>query len=104
MVDVKFGNADISTLTSTKSLLSCFINDVNRMKFQVSSLLDNQRDQDQKISSMTDMIDRLTIENTRVRAEMRTLRDEHTEVLHQMFSFEKKNQDLARDNEHLRTL
>ena len=53
---------------------------------------------------MTDMIDRLTIENTRVRAEMRTLRDEHTEVLHQMFNFEKKNQDLARDNEHLRTL
>ena len=50
------------------------------------------------------MIDRLTTENTRMREEMRTLRDEHTEVLHQMFNFEKKNQDLARDNEHLRTL
>ena len=35
---------------------------------------------------------------------MRTLRDEHTEVLHQMFNFDKKNQKLARDNEHLRTL
>ena len=53
---------------------------------------------------MTDMIDRLTTENTRMREEMRTLRDEHTEVLHQMFNFEKKNQDLVRDNEHLRTL
>ena len=70
----------------------------------MSSLLDTQRDQDQKISSLTDIIDRLTSENAQVRAEMRVLRDEHTEVLNEMLNFERKNQDLARDNDHLRTL
>ena len=70
----------------------------------MSSLLDTQRDQDQKISSLTDIIDRLTSENAKVRAEMCVLRDEHTEVLNQMLNFERKNQDLTRDNDHLRTL
>ena len=34
------------------------------------------------------MVDRLTAENVKVNTDMHILRDEHTEVLHQMFNFE----------------
>ena len=35
---------------------------------------------------------------------MTILRDEHTEVLHQMFNFEQKNSTLLRENNHLRSV
>ena len=34
---------------------------------------------------------------------MKILRDEHTEVLHAMFSFEKRNQELVRENVDLKS-
>ena len=53
---------------------------------------------------MQSMIDRLTAENIKFNADMHILRDEHTEVLHQLFNFDKKNGDLLRENNHLRSV
>ena len=50
------------------------------------------------------MVDRLTAENIKVNTDMSILRDEHTEVLHQMFNFEQKNGNLLRENNHLRSV
>ena len=50
------------------------------------------------------MVDRLTAENVKVNTDMHILRDEHTEVLHQMFNFEQKNSTLLRENNHLRSV
>jgi len=50
------------------------------------------------------MTDRLTAENCKINAEMRIMRDEHTEVLHQIFNFERKNHDLLRENNALRSV
>lgn len=50
------------------------------------------------------MVDRLTADNIKVNTDMRILREEHTEVLHQMFNFDKKNSDLLRENNALRSV
>lgn len=50
------------------------------------------------------MCDRLTAENVKVNSEMRILRDEHTEVLHQIFNFNQKNGELLRENNQLRSV
>lgn len=67
-------------------------------------LLTNQRESDEKIKTLQGMVDRLTGENIKIQADMRILRDEHTEVLHQLFSFEKKNHDLLKENNALRSV
>ena len=68
--------------------LAKFMNDFNRMKLKMNVILTTQKEQEEKIKTLESMVDRLTAENIKVNSEMRILRDEHTEVLHQMFSFE----------------
>ena len=41
--------------------------------------------------TMQGMIDRLTGENVKINTDMRILRDEHTEVLHQLFNYEQRS-------------
>ena len=68
--------------------LAKFMNDFNRMKLKMNVILTTQKEQEEKIKTLESMVDRLTAENIKVNSDMRILRDEHTEVLHQMFSFE----------------
>ena len=63
-----------------------FMHDFNRMKLKINNLLTKQKESDEKISSLEGMIDRLFAENVKVNADMKILRDEHTEVLHSMFA------------------
>ena len=62
--------------------LAKFMNDFNRMKIKMNVLLTTQKEQEEKIGTLQDMVDKLTAENIKVNADMRILRDEHTEVLH----------------------
>ena len=78
--------------------------DFNRMKIKMNVLLTTQKEQEDKIGNLQAMVDKLTAENIKVNADMRILRDEHTEVLHQMFNFEKKNEVLLRENNTLRSV
>ena len=49
-------------------------------------------------------VDDLQSENIKLTSEMKLLRDEHTEVLHSMFTFEKKNQTLTAENNALKQM
>ena len=49
------------------------------------------RESEEKIGSLEGMVDRLFAENVKVNADMKILRDEHTEVLHSIFAYERKN-------------
>ena len=84
--------------------LAKFMNDFNRMKLKMNVILTTQKEQEEKIKTLEGMVDRLTAENIKVNTDMRILRDEHTEVLHQMFSFEQKNTSLIKENNHLRSV
>ena len=64
------------------------MNDFNRMKLKMNVILTTQKEQEDKIKTLEGMVDRLTAENIKTNADMYILRDEHTEVLHQMFNFE----------------
>ena len=55
-------------------------------------LISTQKQQDEKMQNMQGMIDRLTAENIKINTDMHILRDEHTEVLHQLFNYEQKSQ------------
>ena len=93
------GSGDVSSQSLAK-----FMNDFNRMKHKMNMLINTQKEQEEKITTLQGMCDRLTAENIKVNTEMRILRDEHTEVLHQMFNFNKKNQDLLKENNALRSV
>ena len=62
-----------------------FIHDFNRMKIKINNLLTKQKESDEKIKGLEDTVDRLFAENVKTNADMKILRDEHTEVLHAMF-------------------
>lgn len=62
-----------------------FMNDFNRMKLKMNVFITTQKDQEDKILHLSDKVDRLTAENIKLNADMRIMRDEHTEVLHQLF-------------------
>ena len=74
-----------------ESGLAQFMHDFNRMKIKINNLLTKQRESEEKIGSLEGMVDRLFAENVKVNADMKILRDEHTEVLHSIFAYEKKN-------------
>ena len=89
---------------SVQTELHTFLTDFNRMKQKINSLLVKQKEHEDKIVNLQDMVDRLTAENTKVNSDMNILREEHTEVLHQLFTFEKRNKDLLRENNELRSI
>ena len=62
-----------------------FIHDFNRMKMKINNLLTKQKESDEKIKGLEETVDRLFAENVKTNADMKILRDEHTEVLHAMF-------------------
>ena len=68
------------------------------MKLKMNVVLSTQKQQEEKITNLQGMVDKLTSENIKANTDMRILRDEHTEVLHQMFNFERKNHDLLHEN------
>jgi cell division protein FtsB len=51
---------------------------------------------------MSDKIEFLQAENTKLNADMKILRDEHTEVLHSLFSIDRKNTNLVKENDALK--
>jgi len=59
---------------------------------------------DSKVESLESDVERLKQENTKLNADMRILRDEHTEVLHQLFTMDKRNGALFRENLDLKRL
>ena len=65
--------------------------DFTRMKSKINSLIENLKVTDEKIARLEFEVKRLTQENTKLTTDMKILRDEHTEVLHQLFSIDKKN-------------
>ena len=81
-----------------ESGLAQFMHDFNRMKIKINNLLTKQRESEEKISSLEGMVDRLFAENVKVNADMKILRDEHTEVLHSIFAYERKNTQLNQEN------
>ena len=75
-----------------------FIHDFNRMKIKINNLLTKQKESDEKIKSLEDTVDRLFAENVKVNADMKILRDEHTEVLHAMFQHQRNTSQLNQEN------
>ena len=71
--------------------------DFTRMKSKINSLIQKAKATDEKVARLDSEVDRLTNENTKLTAEMKILRDEHTEVLHQLFSMDKKNAAYFKD-------
>ena len=67
------------------------MNDFNRMKLKMNVMLSTQKQQEEKMHTMQGMIDRLTAENVKINTDMHILRDEHTEVLHQLFNYEQRS-------------
>lgn len=45
------------------------------------------------------MVNHLTDENAKIRTDMRTLCEEHTEVLNQLHSYRQKNQELMSEKD-----
>lgn len=60
------------------------------MKVKLMSLIDCQMTSDEKITRLEREVTRLAQENTKLNTDMQILRDEHTEVLHQLFNLERK--------------
>ena len=52
------------------------------MKLKMNVVLSTQKQQEEKITNLQGMVDKLTSENIKANTDMRILRDEHTEVLH----------------------
>ncbi len=52
------------------------------MKQKINSLITKAKVTDEKVHYMEAQISKLTSENTKLNADMKILRDEHTEVLH----------------------
>ena len=65
------------------------------MKQKINTLLLKQREHEDKIGHLEGMVDRLTAENTKVNSDLHILREEHTEVLHQLFNHEKRSKELG---------
>ena len=59
-----------------------FLADFTRMKQKINSLITKAKVTDEKVYYMEAQISKLTSENTKLNADMKILRDEHTEVLH----------------------
>ena len=75
----------------SSACLAKFMNDFNRMKLKMNVMLSTQKQQEEKMHTMQGMIDRLTAENVKINTDMHILRDEHTEVLHQLFNYEQRS-------------
>lgn len=56
--------------------------DFTRMKSKINSLIQKAKATDEKVDRLESEVDKLTQENTKLTADMKILRDEHTEVLH----------------------
>ena len=54
--------------------------------------------------SLEKTVDKLFAENVKINTDMKILRDEHTEVLHSMFQYEKNNSTLNQENAALKNL
>ena len=80
------------------------MHDFNRMKLKINNLLTKQKEGDEKVRSLEGMVDRLFAENVKVNADMKILRDEHTEVLHSMFAYDRKNTLLQQENLAMKNL
>ena len=65
---------------------------------------DKQQESDDQVQNLSAKVDHLTSENVKLTADMKILRDEHTEILHSLFNLEKKNQALQQENEVLKNL
>ena len=81
-----------------------FLADFTRMKQKINSLITKAKTTDEKVSRMEAQIAKLTSDNTKLSADMTILRDEHTEVLHQLFTMDKRNATMLRENTELRRL
>ena len=79
-----------------------FMHDFNRMKVKINHLMNAQRESEQRIQTLESTVGRLDAENIKLKTDMKIMRDEHTEVLHAMFSFEKRNQELLKENTEIR--
>ena len=71
---------------------------------KINILLTKQKESDEKIASLEKTVDKLFAENVKINTDMKILRDEHTEVLHSMFQYEKKNSTLNQENAALKNL
>ena len=66
----------------------------------MNHLMGKVKDQEQKLFDLQENVHNLTGENAKLKADMKILREEHTEVLHSMFQLEKRNQDLENRGQH----
>ena len=71
---------------------------------KINILLTKQKESDEKIASLEKTVDKLFAENVKINTDMKILRDEHTEVLHSMFQYEKNNSTLNQENAALKNL
>jgi len=72
------------------------------MKTKMSSVVGRVQETEERTKSLEAQVDRLTAENIKLTADMKILRDEHTEVLHNLFIFERKNNSLLHENNTLK--
>jgi len=68
----------------------------------MSSVVGRVQETEERTKSLEAQVDRLTAENIKLTADMKILRDEHTEVLHNLFIFERKNNSLLHENNTLK--
>ena len=74
------------------------------MKIKINNLLTKQRESDEKIKGLEETVDRLFAENVKVNADMKILRDEHTEVLHAMFQQQRNTSQLNQENNTIKNI
>ena len=81
-----------------------FLVDFTRMKQKINNLITKAKVTDEKVNLLESQISKLTSENTKLNTDMKILRDEHTEVLHQLFTIDKKNSTMFRENNEIKRL
>ena len=74
------------------------------MKIKINNLLTKQRESDEKIKGLEETVDRLFAENVKMNADMKILRDEHTEVLHAMFQQQRNTSQLNQENNTIKNI
>ena len=53
-------------------------------------------------SMLEGKVAKLSSENNKLQADVKILKDEHSEILHSLFAHERKNQSLAQENQILK--
>jgi septal ring factor EnvC (AmiA/AmiB activator) len=61
-------------------------------------------DNEEKCRALESEVDKLRIENVKLNTDVKIIRNEHSEILHSLYTLEKKNSHLQQENQVLKRL